>query len=439
MANPHNVPFSRRSLLKSTFGSIALRSAATGLPTSLLLGPRYAQAQAFTEGRGRILILFTSSAGDPINANVPGTYEEAPEVAHSESPLMEPSNVRLGGQVYTAAKPWADLPQKTLNQTCFFHHATFTPVHQDQAKVMKLMGATDNNEMMVSLFAKELAPMLDTVQAVPLSLGARNGSELLTAQGRVLANVGPRSIARALGGPEGPLASLHTLRDREIDRIYALYKTYGTRRDRQLIDAWARSRNEVRTVGDSLVGRLSSINSDNEDSQVAAASVLAAMNIAPVFSVKGSFGGDNHTDPNLARETAQTVSGVARMQALMQSIEELQNEGALKHEVVISTLNVFGRTLSTRGTDGRDHNRGHHVTVMMGSGIRGSVIGGLERTGVDYRCTSIDPETGAPEGKVSYENTLGSMAKTMGTALGISAERLDTEINLGRPIKAALA
>lgn len=432
----------RRQLLRSAFGGLALRATASGLPASLLLAPRAGRAQAdpLAGGPGRMLILFTSQAGDPVNANVPGMYEgPATEVAHPEDPRMAPTELRLSGQRYIAARPWAELPQRILDQTVFFHHATYTPVHQDQSKVMRLMGATDSNEMLVSILARALAPRQGSVQAVPLSLGARSGSELLTAQGRLLANVGPRSIRRALGGPQGPLASLHELRDREIDRIYQLYRAHGTRHDRALLDAWARSRDEVRGVSDALLSRLDSITTDNEDDQVVAASVLAAMNITPVITVRGRFGGDNHNDAGLVRETNETISGVARMGRLMTELEGLRSEGVLRHDVLVGSINVFGRTLRTRGTAGRDHQRGHHVTVMMGPGLRGSVIGGVERSGNDFRSTSIDSTTGLPGGDIPFEENLGAMAKTLGAALGVPSEVLDESVHLGRPVRAALA
>lgn len=432
----------RRQLLRAALGGVALRSVATGLPASLLLAPRVGRAQAdpMAAGPGRMLILFTSNAGDPLNANVPGTYGAgAEEVAHSPAPTMAESPVKLGETFSTAAKPWADLPQWLLDQTCFFHHATYTPVHQDQSKVMKLMGATDDDEMLVTILARLLAPRQGSVQSVPLSLGARNGSELLTARGRVLANVGPRSIARALGGPTGPLATMHELRDREIDRIYKLYRDHGTRHDRDLLDAWARSRDEVRGISDELVGQLADIDQDGEEDQAKAAAVLAAMNITPVITLKGSFGGDNHNDANLGRETTQTISGVARIGRLMTQLRTMREQGILRHDVLVGSLNVFGRTLRKKGTSGRDHNRGHHVAVLMGPGMKGSVIGGIERNGNDYRATGIDAETGGKGTSISYEETLGSMAKTLGTALGIEAKQLDAYVDQGRPVPAALA
>lgn len=432
----------RRQLLRTGLGGLALRAAATGLPAGLLLDPRPGRAapDPLSAGPGRMLILFASGAGDPVNANVPGTYGPgAEEVAHSADPGMAPTALRLAGQRHTAARPWAQLPQDVLDRAVFFHHATYTPVHQDQSKVMKLMGGVRADEMIVSLFAKALAPRQGSVQAVPLSLGASGGSELLSAQGRVLANVGPRSIQAALGGPQGPLAGLAPLRDRTIDRLYGLYKAHGTKHDHDLLDAWARSRDEVRGVSQALVARLEGITTDGVDDQVTAASVLAAMNITPVITVKGQFGGDNHADPGLARETAQTISGVARIGRLITELDALRASGVLRHEVIVGTLNVFGRTLRKKGTAGRDHNRGHHVTVMIGPGLSGGVVGGIQRSGDDYVATAIDARTGAPGGNIPFDETLASMAKTLGCALGVPLDTLEAAIAQGRPVASALA
>ena len=433
----------RRDLLKSALGGIALRAVATGIPASILLNPRPGRAAIgdLADGPGRMLILFASNSGDPINANVPGTYGAgAEDVAHSADPTMAATALQLSGRPYTAAKPWADLPQSVLDRTVFFHHATYTPVHQDQPKVMRMMGATDDDEMLVSILAKQLAPRQGSTQRLPLSLGAKGGSELLSASGQVLANVGPTSIRRALGGAQGALASTFALRDRDIDRVYNLYKEHGTRQDLRLLDAWARSRDEVRTVSEALLSRLDVIDGDNEDNQVTAAAVLAAMNITPVITVHGTFGGDNHNDTGLAREAAEHVTGVARMGRLMTELDALRAEGVLRHDVIVSTLNVFGRTLRNQGSGkGRDHNLNHHVMAITGPNVRGGVMGGIEPSGNDYGASGIDSQTGAKGGDIDVNDTLESAAKTLGRALGIGQDRLEERIDGGKVIDAALA
>src|SRR6185436_10156952 len=130
------------------------------------------------------LIVSISSQGDPLNCNVSGTYE-ASEIIHPLQPEMAATAVQLGSKVVNGALPWASsevggaLVSATLARTCFFHHLTKSTVHGDQPKVMKLMGSMNRNEMLVSAFAKHLAPCFGTIQAEPVAVGARgNASEL---------------------------------------------------------------------------------------------------------------------------------------------------------------------------------------------------------------------------------------------------------------------
>ncbi|MEL6185958.1 MAG: DUF1501 domain-containing protein, partial [Myxococcota bacterium] len=143
-------------------------------------------------------------------------------------------------------------------------------------------------------------------------------------------------------------------------------------------------------------------------------------------------------DEGLVSETDQTISGVARMGRLMAELDVLRAQGVLRHDVVVATMNVFGRNLRKKGTAGRDHNRGHHVTVMMGDGLRGGVVGGIERSGDDYIASSINSTTGEAVGDVPFDETLAAMAKTMGRAVGVEASALDENISLGRPVMSAL-
>ena len=61
---------------------------------------------------------------------------------------MAPTPLTLGGQTYTAAAPWATLPQDVLDRTCFWHLMTNTPVHPKEPDVLKLMGTTYAGEML---------------------------------------------------------------------------------------------------------------------------------------------------------------------------------------------------------------------------------------------------------------------------------------------------
>src|SRR5882672_8145441 len=96
-------------------GYVGLRALATGLPASFLLNPRRALAapplpMCGSSAKAQYVIFHTSGSGDPINANVPGTYDD-PKIVHSADPTMAPATLTIQGKSYTAATPWASLPQ----------------------------------------------------------------------------------------------------------------------------------------------------------------------------------------------------------------------------------------------------------------------------------------------------------------------------------------
>ena len=72
--------------------------------------------------------------------------------------------------------------------------------------------------MVISAYAKFLAPCFGTVQAEPIALGAgQNGSEILTYSGRALTSVSPTQLKQLLTGSKtDPLVKLRTIRDTTI-------------------------------------------------------------------------------------------------------------------------------------------------------------------------------------------------------------------------------
>jgi hypothetical protein len=128
---------------------------------------------------------------------------------------MAPTPMTLSGKTYTAAKPWASLPQSVLDRTCFFHHTTLTNSHANEGKVLKLMGAVKRQEMLISLLAKNLAPCLSTVQVEPASISG----EVITFGGRILPALTPVGLRDVFVSPKGPLTNLQALRDADLDRV----------------------------------------------------------------------------------------------------------------------------------------------------------------------------------------------------------------------------
>jgi hypothetical protein len=441
MKNDRQRSIGRRRFLQAagtTSGALLMRSLATGIPASILLNPLSAQAQETTTGR--ILILVSSRQGDPINCHVPGTY--IPGVERAGAASMTEAPLQLGQIATTAAQDWAThVPQNVLDRTLFFHHSTNTPVHGDMARVQRMMDATEKNDMMISLIAKETASLLGTVQSTPISLGASNGGELISSDGRLLANVAPLSVRQALAGETGLLKELTLLRDAQVDRIYGLYRDRGTRAQIRLLDSWVKSRDDVRNISDALTGRLQQIESNDELSQASTAAVLAAMKIAPVITLHIDFGGDNHGDSDLETEVERHGTGIQTLTHLMAELDALRTEGFLDHEVVVATLNVFGRTFKRNSVGGRDHNRDHHCMVVMGDGVNPGVIGGLTPKDDDFAAMGINSATGAGDeaGDIPLGDTLGAAGKTLGALLGVERERLDEMVTPGKVVQAALA
>ena len=229
----------RKVLLSGLFGAgwMGLRALATGLPISLLASARDARADTpvvCTAVKPQYIYLLSSGGGDPLNANVPGTYDDA-GIYHTANTTMAKTAMTIGGKATSAAAPWANLPAATLARTCFFHHGTYTNSHGDAAKVNRLMGAVMRQEMLVSMLSKSLAPCLNTVQTQPLVLS----NNLITFNGGVMPVLAPPSLQAVLASPTGPLANLQKIRDTHLDQLNALFKTNGTTAQKAMLDQYA--------------------------------------------------------------------------------------------------------------------------------------------------------------------------------------------------------
>jgi hypothetical protein len=432
----------RQALLSTLFGGgmIGLRALATGLPASFLLNPRRALADLPPSGcadpsKAQFIIFNTSGQGDPINASVPGTYDD-PNVVHSLDPSMAPTALAINGQTYTAAAPWAALPQTVLDRTCFWHTMTNTPVHPKEPDVLKLMGSTLAGEMLPSLLAKQLAPCLGTIQSEPLCIGATTPAEGLSFGGAALPIIPALALKSTLTNPAGPLTDLQPLRDQTLNQLYDLYKNGATSAQRAYIDSLVSSQAQIRNLNQDLLNALSTIKDNGAASQVLAAVTLIQMKVAPVISIHIPFGGDNHRDPGLATETAETVSGVQTIATLMQALDS----AGLADRVLFATLNVFGRTLGPGNADGRQHNENHQVSLTIGKSIRGGVVGGLTPVAKDYGATGIDSKTGAASstGDISSIDTLASYGRTLLAAVGVESSVIETQITSGSVVTGVL-
>jgi hypothetical protein len=417
-------------------GYVGLRALATGLPAWYLLNPRSATAQSLSctitaMANMQYLVISTSSMGDPLNCNCPGTYEKT-DVIHPQQAEVAATQITLGSKSYGAAQPWAtttaggQLSTAILGRTSFFHHTTGTTVHGDQPKVMKLLGDVANGDMLVSAIAKRLAPCFGTVQAEPVAVGANgNASEFVSYSGRMLPAVSPMQLKQLLTpSTSNPLVNLRSIRDSALDELNALAKTDATGVQSAFLDALATTQTQVRDLATMLASTLSSIKDNGVQSQGLAAAALIAANVTPVVTMHIPFGGDNHSDQDLKTEADQTVSGVTGIAQLLTAL----GSNNLTDKVTFATLNVFGRNLNgiskVTSRAGRDHYGNHCVTVMIGKNVAPGVIGGItpDSTGA-YIASGIDSASGNANtsGDITADGTHDAAAKTLYGALGIPA------------------
>ena len=446
----------REAILNMLFGAglVGLRSLASGVPASILLNPR--RAMAAGDGgpppavtNPQFVLYSTSFAGDPVNCNAPGTYDD-PNIQHPNDPSMAKTAIPFGSRTVNGAQIWSTLPAGVLARTCFFHHGTYTVVHPDEGKVLRLEGGVAGGEMLPSVLSRTLSPSLGTVRAQPLSLGGQGAIEAIYYQGQPQAFLKPTTLSNVLGAPKNGLgkADLTSLRDKTLDSLNAFAKSQGNTVQKNFIDQYATSLTQLRTLQQNLLGSLSSIKDDSQDSQIQAAIILFQMKVTPVVAVHVGFGGDNHNDTGLAGEIAGHASGVSTIVKMTQALASAN----LQDQVTFVMSNVFGRTMVNGvNTNGRQHNDQHHVTVMIGKGVAGSVIGGPALMAgaapgggggnSEYAALPIDSSTGlgSASGDIPYGSTLQSMGMTLAAAVGVPVSMIAQNILSGTIVRPALA
>lgn len=446
---------SRRNLfstsLKSALamGSLPLTSLATGLPVTFLMSlgrPAFAQ-ESLTNPQ--YLILSHIAGADPINTNAPGTYSEDRNddldlVSHPNA-FQNPAEFTLGSQTVKGAPPWAELPSGMRQRFGFWHHATHTVSHNDFATVRKVNSnvrgiGNQGTVELAEFFAEQIGPSLGTLVNEPFSVGGSN----INAFGGVIPLLNPLDIQELFAQSAGNITAMVGLRDKFIDNAYRTVKSSGTPAQMRFLERYAASRVQAATIGDSLGDLISDIRSNDAIDQMRVSVALMRLNITPVVTMGLPFGGDNHSDPDLARETDETESAIPALTELWNKLSEAPD--GLINRVTFASLNTFGRGLL--GENGRNHNENHHTMLVCGSGIRGGVVGGIEpiyRSDgrvEDFKATSIDSSSGASVrnngGDIAFDDTFASVSKTLAHSLGIPESIVNERIEGGTIIKGAL-
>jgi hypothetical protein len=467
----------RKAVLTTLFGTglVGLRSLVTGLSTGFILNPRKALADSdagggctATGGKAQFIIFATSGAGDPILQNAPGTYDNYNAMSGSTTvgppvhpdPTTSPgwSNAgqftsTINNKTYACAGAWSDLATAypwLAARMQFFHMMSNIQIHPQEPNALKLNGFSSNGDMLPSLLAAQLQPMLCTIQAQPISVGATSPTEAISYQGAPQPIIPPTALKATLVAPAtgalSNLAKLRSLRNQTLNQlVFPIYKSAGSPAQKAYIDSMTNSEADLmKAVTSAAVSNLSKIADDTANSQLQAAIILFQLNITPVVSVHLDFGNDNHFDTDLVTEATATMgmlqvpsakgSGFAgtggalgNFVDYLDSTSDTINGTAMKDMVTLMTLNVFGRTFvvnspTSLATSGRNHNFQYQGSLVIGKGFKGGVVGGLAAAPYfgqfDYGAANIDPNLGTPGGSIQAVDTACAFAQTMIQGVG---------------------
>lgn len=425
----------RRDFLRSGLG-LAVTAMATGL------APRWLREKIVPEASGAatptLLILATSSEGDPLNACTPGSYVPGTVRPTGDAMELVAADVDLGGKLVKGAAAWAALPATLRSRLAFIHHRTFAVAHSDYDRVMRLQGEVktdqgNGEEMLPTAVAQELFGNLGTLQPETICLGP----ERMTIGGNPIAPLRPSAIKALFSTAPSVLDDLRSLRDKKVDEMYASLKSSGTRAQKAFFDQYVVSRDRARQLGADLGTLLAELPADPEvddgaKDQIIAAIALTKLRLTPVVTIHIPFGGDNHKDPNFVTEAEETIAGIGHISELW---TRLETQG-LSDKVTFAMYNLFGRTLDSQ--NGRSHNSDHNVMVLFGPGVRGGVAGGLD---AELRANDIDPATGnaSPGAAIAANDSCAAAGATLMAALGMTPERSLMRIPRGKTIQALLA
>ncbi len=444
----------RTFLLKSalSFGSLPMQSLVTGLPVSFLAGTGLAglSNRAFAADDYKYLIISHMRTGDPINANMPGTYpannsDVLSNIDHPDAPGFKvPTDFKLGTVDVKAAAPWAKLPNDLRARMGFWNHGTYVNAHTDFQAVRRFNGAVKDEKFSLNskeefdgFISQETANGLGCVLKEPLSVGGNR----INYDGQSVPIFEPDAIKGLFASNAGNIERMIKARDHFVDRNYRSIKNNGTPAQKKFFDRMVQSRQTAATVSEELSSRVSGINGDDPTNQAKMIVALIQVNVAPVYTFGIPFGGDNHQDNDLSDEVQETTKAMEYIETLW---KELKSAGK-QNDVVVTSLNPFGRTLLRNSRGGRDHNGLHHGMFVFGQDIKPGIVGGLEpvRTGgkvTEFKASAIQSNTGKARanGDIPFEETLVSVGKTLAKAVGISDARIEKRLDGGKIIKGAL-
>ena len=188
------------------------------------LNPRSARADVAGGCSAQYLILCMSASGDALNCNVPGTYDlpstfAAGTVNHSDPTdlSMAPTSLTLAGKKFTAAKPWAGLPQASSIARSSSITAPAPRITASWGSVLQLFGALRRGQWLPTYFAKNLRACLNCVQAQPVTIGG----ETAVVRWPYLPKLTPTGLKAVLSAPKDLQGHAADLRDDTLNKLNA--------------------------------------------------------------------------------------------------------------------------------------------------------------------------------------------------------------------------
>lgn len=435
------IKLQRREFIAGLFASngfLGLRAMLLGFSPSFLV------SRAIAAEGATALIFSTDNTASPVNCNAPGTFKTGFDHATVEqagiaAQSIAPTSFTLGNTTVSAAKRWSEMPNDLRERFHFFHHTTNENAHPNARLVLTLNGKVrmqkgSGSEMIPSAIAQSIAESLGTISVKPMSFTR----QFITYDQVHQPYSTPASLKQAFGSIENTNQKrILSFRDRQIDKLYADVKSHGTIRQVQHIDNHALSRNEARSLIESMGSLLSEISGNTTSDEVLAAAASIAAKAAPVAIIGIRFGGDNHGDTTLIDEINGHNEGITNIELLWNKLKSF----GVADSTTFALQNVFGRTIRRNTDGGRDHNRSHSVMLMFGPNIKGGVTGDVEAKD-DYEgatATGINSLTGNKiNPDIGFDTTLASSGKTLMKACGINENTINERIPAGKIVRSAI-
>lgn len=452
----------RRSFLTGGMAGIlgvSFRSMLLGVPASFLLN-RAVYSGAVNP---KFTIFAGSAAGEPANVNGPGAYpvdgnDLANRIVHPDpgevntnitdvingmpvdaTDLANSVDLSLGNQTVKSARAYQALDQGFLDHLVSFWHQSGANAHTEFGSVLKAHGALKGRdgssvEQLSTVIAEENSAVLGVLSNKPMILAGRPASGQYTAAGVALNTYTPTLMRLLVSQSRLPLSvnEFDLVYNYTLNSLYKDLKQNGTPKQKKFLDQSLLSRNQARSLGESLIDLLQDID-NSQIGQMKAAVALIKLKVSPVIIVQHDFGRDNHTDRTLGVETRETFEALKAFSLYW----DLLGEHGLTDSVLYANMNVFGRTLKRNVNGGRDHFGLFTHSFLHGVHLNGGIIGGMTAHEDVVKASGINSETGRQENaNISEGETLMAFHASVLAAAGVPEERIRVRIPDGKVVSA---